>query len=87
MVHLSMLLAWGMAEQIWRYPAERNAKLVFYSTPAVTPDGLVIVGSAGTDHSLIALKPQRYQPGYQRPFRSLEIYRRQGSLGGCPAGR
>ena len=41
----------------WRYPGDNNSRLVFYSPPAVTPDGLVIVGSAGTDHSLIALNP------------------------------
>jgi outer membrane protein assembly factor BamB len=43
--------------ELWRYPGSRDSKLVFYSTPAITPDGLVIVGSAGNDHSLIALKP------------------------------
>jgi len=47
----------GDGREIWRYPGERNAKLVFYATPAITPDGLIIVGSAGTDHSLIALNP------------------------------
>jgi len=44
-------------KEVWRYPAERNAKLAFYSTPLVTPDGLVVVGSAGSDYSLIALDP------------------------------
>jgi outer membrane protein assembly factor BamB len=43
--------------QAWRYPGDNNNRLVFYAPPAVTPDGLVIVGSAGTDHSLIALDP------------------------------
>jgi outer membrane protein assembly factor BamB len=44
-------------KQLWQYPGSRNSKLSFYSTPAITPDGLVIVGSSGSDHSLIALKP------------------------------
>jgi outer membrane protein assembly factor BamB len=44
-------------KELWRYPGSRNAKLIFYATPTITPDGLVIVGSAGNDHSLIALKP------------------------------
>jgi outer membrane protein assembly factor BamB len=44
-------------KEIWRYPAERNNGLAFYSTPAITDDGLVIVGSAGNDFSLIALNP------------------------------
>ncbi|MGZ9233935.1 MAG: outer membrane protein assembly factor BamB family protein [Anaerolineales bacterium] len=47
----------GDGREVWRYPAERDGKLVFYAPPAITPDGLVIVGSAGTDHSLIAIKP------------------------------
>jgi outer membrane protein assembly factor BamB len=45
-------------QELWRYPDKRSSQLVFYSTPVITPDGLIIVGSAGnTDHSLIALKP------------------------------
>lgn len=58
----------GDGREIWRYPAERDNKLVFYSTPAVTPDGLVIVGSAGTDHSLIALSPNDINPDTNAPF-------------------
>jgi outer membrane protein assembly factor BamB len=44
-------------KEVWRYPGKRDSKLIFYSTPVVTPDGLIIVGSAGTDHSLLALNP------------------------------
>jgi outer membrane protein assembly factor BamB len=58
----------GDGRQIWRYPAERKNELVFYSTPAVTPDGLVIIGSAGTDHSLIALNPTDINPDTNAPF-------------------
>jgi outer membrane protein assembly factor BamB len=43
--------------EIWRFPSERDAKLAFYSPPAITADGLVIVGSAGTEYPLIALVP------------------------------
>src|SRR5512139_4328030 len=42
---------------LWQYPGSRNSKLVFYAPPVITPDGLVIVGSRGTDNSLIALDP------------------------------
>ena len=42
-------------KELWRYPAGNDRKLVFYAAPVVTSDGLVIVGSAGTGHSLIAL--------------------------------
>jgi eukaryotic-like serine/threonine-protein kinase len=43
--------------ELWRYPDQRSAKLLFYTTPYVTSDGLVIVGSSGSDASLLALKP------------------------------
>ncbi|HEX6036267.1 MAG TPA: PQQ-binding-like beta-propeller repeat protein, partial [Anaerolineales bacterium] len=58
----------GDGREIWRYPAERENNLVFYSTPTVTPDGLVIIGSAGTDHSLIALNPNDINPDTNAPF-------------------
>jgi len=57
----------GDGREIWRYPGERNAKLVFYATPAITPDGLIIVGSAGTDQSLIAINPNDINPGTNAP--------------------
>jgi outer membrane protein assembly factor BamB len=43
--------------EAWRYPSEPNGGLTFYAPPVITPDGLIIVGSAGTNHSLIALNP------------------------------
>ena len=58
----------GDGREIWRFPAEPDNKLVFYSTPAVTPDGLVIIGSAGTDHSLIAINPNDINPDTNAPF-------------------
>jgi outer membrane protein assembly factor BamB len=66
----------GDGREIWRYPAERDNKLVFYSSPAITPDGLVIVGSAGTDHSLIAINPNDINPDTNSPF---EVWRFTGA--------
>jgi outer membrane protein assembly factor BamB len=43
--------------EVWRYPGQRDNKLLFYTTPYVTADGLIIVGSSGSDASLLALKP------------------------------
>ncbi len=43
--------------ELWRYPGQRDSKLLFYTTPYVTSDGLIIVGSSGSDASLLALKP------------------------------
>ena len=47
--------------ETWRYPGQddRDNGYAFYSPPALTPDGLVIVGSAGTDYSLVALDSNR----------------------------
>lgn len=55
-------------KEIWRYPSSAGGtKLIFYSAPVLTEDGLVIIGSAGTDHSLIAINPADIDPGTQSP--------------------
>lgn len=54
-------------KQLWQYPGARNAKLAFYAAPVVTSDGLVIVGSAGADYSLIALNPKDIDPNTKAP--------------------
>ncbi len=54
-------------KELWHYPEKGGSKQVFYSTPVVTPDGLVIVGSAGTDHSLIAINPNDISPETKSP--------------------
>lgn len=66
----------GDGREIWRFPAERDNQLVFYAPPTVTPDGLVIVGSAGTDHSLIAINPNDINPDTNSPF---EVWRFTGA--------
>jgi len=63
----------GDGREIWRYPGERDNKLVFYSPPTITPDGLVIVGSAGTDHSLFALSPNDINPDTNAPFEAWKF--------------
>ena len=63
----------GDGREIWRYPGQRNSKLAFYSPPALTPDGLIIVGSAGTDSSLIALNPNDINPDTNAPFESWKF--------------
>jgi outer membrane protein assembly factor BamB len=59
--------------ELWRYPGSRNGKLNFYAPPAITPDGLVIVGSAGTDHSLIALNPADINPDTKAPVEAWKF--------------
>lgn len=54
--------------EIWHYPASAGGtKLIFYAAPVVTDDGLVIVGSAGTDFSLIAINPADINPETNSP--------------------
>jgi outer membrane protein assembly factor BamB len=59
----------GDGREVWRYPdaGNREASLAFYSTPVVTPDGLVIIGSSGTDFPLIALDPNDVNPSTNAP--------------------
>jgi outer membrane protein assembly factor BamB len=55
-------------KEIWHYPSSAGGtKLVFYATPVVTEDGLVIVGSAGTEHDLIAIDPADIDPETNSP--------------------
>jgi outer membrane protein assembly factor BamB len=63
----------GDGREVWRYPNEAKNELVFFATPTVTPDGLVIVGSAGTDHSLIALNPNDINPDTNAPFETWKF--------------
>ena len=59
--------------EVWRYPGEPDGKLTFYAPPVITPDGLVIVGSAGTDHSLIALNPNDIDPETNAPVEAWKF--------------
>jgi outer membrane protein assembly factor BamB len=43
--------------ELWRYPGQRDSKLLFYTTPYITSDGTIIVGSSGSNASLLALTP------------------------------
>jgi outer membrane protein assembly factor BamB len=41
-----------------RFPIKVDSKLSFYATPVLTPDGQLIVGSAGSAHELYSLDPK-----------------------------
>jgi len=45
-------------KEAWRYSDKNDNKAQFYSTPAITSDGLVIVGSAGGTYTLYSLDPK-----------------------------
>ena len=53
--------------EVWRYPAKVNSKQIFYAPPVITSDGLVIVGSAGNDHILVAIDPTDIDPATNSP--------------------
>jgi outer membrane protein assembly factor BamB len=44
-------------KEVWRFSDPEDGKAQFYATPVITPDGLVIVGSASGKHILYALNP------------------------------
>lgn len=41
--------------EAWRYPEKASGKIMFYTQPTLTEEGLLLVGSAGTEHSLFYL--------------------------------
>lgn len=53
------LYAIGLADgkELWRYPADASNSLQFIAQPTIAPDGTILIGSAGTDHRLVALDP------------------------------
>ena len=53
--------------ELWHYPAKANSKQLFYAAPVITSDGLVIVGSAGNDHILVAINPADIDPETKSP--------------------
>ena len=53
--------------EMWHFPAKVNSKQIFYAAPVVTPDGLVIIGSAGNDHSMFAINPADIDPETNSP--------------------
>ncbi len=44
-------------KEVWRYPAEADNKLLFYATPVLTPNGQLLIGSAGSTHSFTSIDP------------------------------
>jgi len=46
-------------KEVWRFSDKDDNKALFYAPPSITPDGLVIVGSASGKYKLYALDPQK----------------------------
>lgn len=56
------------AAKAWQYPVEKPGKELFYSDPVLTPDGQLLVASAGPDNSIVSLNPSTGQPTWGQPF-------------------
>lgn len=44
--------------EVWRFSDEDDNKALYYAMPVITPDGLLIVGSASGKYNLYAIDPQ-----------------------------
>jgi len=55
-------------KEIWRYPDKTSNGVQFIAQPVLTPDGTLIIGSAGTDHRLVALDTNRLDPATNTPM-------------------
>jgi outer membrane protein assembly factor BamB len=65
-------------KQLWQYPESRNSKLLFYATPYVTSNGLVVLGSAGNTHTLVAVDPSKMNPSAKIPV-PAEVWKYEGA--------
>ena len=68
----------------WHYPLQADSKLTFYATPVVTPEGLVIIGSSGINHSLIAVNPQKFPDTLPAPVGGFQRFFCNIGLAVCP---
>ncbi len=53
--------------KVWQYP-EKAGSQIFDSNPVLAPDGQLLVGSSGNDHSLVSLDPATGQAKWAAPF-------------------
>ena len=58
----------GDGNEAWRYPDEANNKHQFFAAPTLTPDGQLLVGSAGTEHVFLSLDPATGKETWATPF-------------------
>jgi outer membrane protein assembly factor BamB len=58
--HINLVYGIKMKDgtEAWRFSDKDDNKALFYAQPALTPDGLVVVGSAAGKYKLYALDPQ-----------------------------
>ena len=53
--------------EMWRYP-EKSAGQIFHSNPLITPDGQVLLGSAGNDNGIVSIDPATGRENWAAPL-------------------
>jgi len=54
--------------EVWRFPAKADNSLHYYANPVLTPDGQLLIGSAGTNHAFSSLNPDTGKENWPAPF-------------------
>lgn len=54
--------------EVWHYPDKADNALHYYANPVLTPDGQLLIGSAGTEHPLASLDPATGRENWAEPF-------------------
>ena len=55
-------------DEVWRYPAEADGKLLFFANPVITQDGQLLIGSEGTNHAFVSINPVTGKDNWVGPF-------------------
>jgi len=55
-------------KEVWRYPAKADAAHLYFANPVLTPDGQLLIGSAGKNHDFISINPSTGKENWAKPF-------------------
>jgi len=55
-------------QEVWRYPAEADSKIIFNANPVLTQDGQLLAGSEGSTHELVSIDPATGKDLWSAPF-------------------
>jgi|GEM_PF-230450 len=70
--------------QNWQYPLQASKNLLFYSNPVAAPNGLVIFGSVGVEHTLFAINPTKFPQGQVQSVNGFQRFLCSIGLATCP---
>ena len=66
-------------KEIWRYPGKGSNSIQFIAQPVIAPDGTVVIGSAGSDHRLVAIDPSNIDASTNAPVEKWIFSEAKGS--------